>query len=58
MKKALRTRLTCEQELRRACAALSITFEELTTMLPQMREEQLKRLDSISRTPGTAFVFL
>ena len=58
MKKALSTRLSCEQEMRRACASLSITSEELTTMLPQLREEELKRLNSISRTPGTVSVFL
>ena len=58
MKKALSTNLTSEQELKRTYASLSITPEELTTVPPQLREEELKRLDSISRTPGTVFVFL
>ena len=58
MKKALSTNLTSEQELKRICASLSVTPDELTTMLPQLREEELKRLDSISRSPGTVLVLL
>lgn len=58
MEKALSTDLSSKQELKRICASLSITPEELTTVLPQLREEELKRLDNISRTPGTVFVSL
>ena len=58
MKKALSTKASSEQELRRTCASLSINAEELATILPQLREEELKRLDSISRTPGTVFLVI
>jgi hypothetical protein len=52
MNKALSIKSESEQELKRTCASLFINPEELTMMLPQLREEELKRLDSISRTPG------
>ena len=53
MKNALSTKLASEQELKKICTSMSIPSGELKTVLPQLREEELKRLDSISRTPGT-----
>ena len=58
IEKALSTNLTSEQELKRICASLAVTPDELTTMLPQFREKELKRLNSISRSPGTVLVLL
>ena len=41
------------KEVKVICNSVSITVDQLKKKLPEMREEELKRLDSIARKPGS-----
>ena len=53
MKKAFAIKSTSEKELEKICATVPIDTKELKAKLPQQRDEEVKRLNSISQAPGT-----
>lgn len=52
MKKAFDTRVKLTKETEEMCNSVGITVDQLEMKLPELREEEIKRLDSIARKPG------
>ena len=52
MKKAFDTRVKLTKEAEDICNSVGITVDHLEEKLPELRAEEVKRLDSIARKPG------
>ena len=53
MKKAFDTKEKLMKEVEVICNSVGITVDQLKKKLPELREEELKRLESIARKPGS-----
>jgi molybdopterin converting factor small subunit len=52
MKKAFDTRVKLNKENEEICNSVGITVDQLEKKMPELREEEIKRLDSIAHKPG------
>lgn len=52
MKKAFDTKMKLTKEAQTICYSIGITADQLEKKMPELREEEIKRLDSIARKPG------
>ncbi len=57
MKKAFVTKTTLQEELEIICASIPIHLNDLEMKLPQLRKEELKRINSVTETQGKTVLF-